>query len=494
VLARSLQRLLPAGVTPMNLAAAGAALTLIALSTSTTADSDLWGHLKFGLDMIASRGLTDVDPYSFTQDRPWVNHEWFSELQMGAAYSMGGVAGLAVLKGLLVSGALAIAWFALRDVRTDARLVIFAAVAAGTVPVTRTLRPQLWTLLALAILCQTLLSRNRRVRRYLPLLFAMWANAHGGWIVGLGVLGAWTAIEVLEDRQVRVEAILVVAGSALATLATPYGWTLWRFLTTTVSLSGRAITEWQPLWNAPPADSVPWVVAVGATLWLARERVRSRIPILGVQAVLAYASLKVVRIVPLFVLCSGIFLSPSLAQRWPADRLRRSSPTSGEWPVAVGLFVAAVIGASWLLSTSLQCIRVAEKWRAADAAAVRALAGSGPGRLVTFFDWGEYAIWHLGPTLRVSMDGRRETVYTDARLDEHGAILSGTPAGLAVLDEWQPEYVWLPATSTVTKNWLVSRGYRLEHDGDRSFVAVRSDLPELRRTEVPDHAFTCFPG
>ena len=48
--------------------------------------------------------------------------EWLSELQMGAAYSIGGVAGLAVLKGLLVSGALAIAWLVVGSLVLIARV------------------------------------------------------------------------------------------------------------------------------------------------------------------------------------------------------------------------------------------------------------------------------------------------------------------------------------------------------------------------------------
>jgi hypothetical protein len=36
------------------------------------------------------------------------------------------------------------------------------------------------------------------------------------------------------------------------------------------------------------------------------------------------------------------------------------------------------------------------------------------GKMVVHFDWGEYCLWHLGPAVQVSMDGRRETVYSDA--------------------------------------------------------------------------------
>ena len=41
------------------------------------------------------------------------------------------------------------------------------------------------------------------------------------------------------------------------------------------------------------------------------------------------------------------------------------------------------------------------------------------GRMVTFFDWGQYAIWHKPGDLRVSMDGRRETVYSERTVDLH---------------------------------------------------------------------------
>ena len=36
------------------------------------------------------------------------------------------------------------------------------------------------------------------------------------------------------------------------------------------------------------------------------------------------------------------------------------------------------------------------------------------GNLATQFNWGEYIIWHLGPQIKVSIDGRRETIYSTA--------------------------------------------------------------------------------
>jgi hypothetical protein len=35
------------------------------------------------------------------------------------------------------------------------------------------------------------------------------------------------------------------------------------------------------------------------------------------------------------------------------------------------------------------------------------------------FKWGEYAIWHLSPAYKVSVDGRYETVYSPEYVDSH---------------------------------------------------------------------------
>ena len=78
--------------------------TIVApILVKTVADPDLWGHVRFGLDILANHTVPTVDPYSFTQDVPWIDHEWLSELLMGAAYQFGGPRGLSLLRGVLVA-------------------------------------------------------------------------------------------------------------------------------------------------------------------------------------------------------------------------------------------------------------------------------------------------------------------------------------------------------------------------------------------------------
>jgi hypothetical protein len=131
-----------------------------------------------------------------------------------------------------------------------------------------------------------------------------------------------------------------------------------------------------------------------------------------------------------------------------------------------------------------------------DADAAAALRnGQAAGRAITWFEWGEYAIWHLAPAMKVSIDGRRETVYSERTLREQLAIALGRPDGLAALERLRPEYVWLPwSPSRPTAEWLETHGYRLDVRTDRSFVAVRDDVPRIEAgAPAPDADQLCFP-
>jgi hypothetical protein len=55
------------------------------------------------------------------------------------------------------------------------------------------------------------------------------------------------------------------------------------------------------------------------------------------------------------------------------------------------------------------------------------------GNMAIDFNWGQYVIWNLGPAVRVSLDGRRETVYSDSRYQEGINFMLGLADWDAVL-------------------------------------------------------------
>jgi hypothetical protein len=462
------------------------------LALFTRADADLWGHLRYGSDIIETREIPLVDPYSFTQNKPWISHEWLSELQMALAYRAAGPTGLLVLKAAILRFVFAIVWRAWRDAATALRLGVMLALAMGTIHVTSSVRPQTWTLLCLALLCAALMSDRRIHRWWLPPVFTFWANCHGGWIVGFGVLVVWAAAEAWRVPAQRREWAALTAACALATLVHPSGIGLWQFLGTTVRMT-REIDEWQPLWTTPPLNWLPWGMAVASVAWMWSRGAHRRLAIGTTLVMLAYAAARVQRIESLFITAAAIMLAPVFAKRFP----RRSAGVAWTGPAAHTIVAAGLVGvlalSAVLAGRATSCLPIVAPW-APDTAAMTSLRHAGVGRIVTPFNWGQYALWHLGPRLRVSLDGRREAIYTDEHLRGHDEVMNGTPEGLAILAQWNPEYVWLPSTSAVTAEWLRTRGYRLDVETGRSIVLVRGDVPRLPRAEPAVADPPCFPG
>ena len=224
-------------------------VALGALAGPTYADADLWGHVRFGLDILSAGHLPSVDPYSFTSDVMWVNHEWLAEVLFALAYQWAGVVGLIWIKLAVLAGVMALASRSLRE-DVPAPLVrdfFVGLIILLTFARTGAVRPQLFSVLLFTVLVVTLRSADRSGSRsvcWLPLVFALWANLHGGWITGLCVLGLWCALASWSSAVTRAGLFL---GCALATLINPYGFGLWSFLNSTVGTSRPEIADWMPL-------------------------------------------------------------------------------------------------------------------------------------------------------------------------------------------------------------------------------------------------------
>jgi hypothetical protein len=461
---------------------------VLAAILPTRADPDLWGNVRFGLDLLGTWSFSTIDRYSFTSDIPWVNHSWLPQLAMAIAYSWAGPAGLVALKTAIVGATL---WLIAGAFKGSAFLVSEAAVLAVLLPgiaVFATLRAQIWTVLGLVILCRLILTGRLRPMAWVPLLFIVWVNSHVGWITGIGLLAWWAAgCLVRGPSRERYGAVAIVAVTLLATLANPYGWKMWRFLFGVAHLS-RNISEWQPLVAAPLLQQAAFVACVLAVAVMAR-----RIPFERLISIagLAYAAVRAIKFNSVFVTVSTLFLAPAIKARFP-ERTNVGGPLAAP----IRLVNAAVITALIAFTTCnalprMNCLEAGD-WRP-DATAARALLDAAPpGRIAVAFDWGEYVIWHLGPTLRVAYDPRYDLVYSPRVIAEQDAVEKAEPEGLAFLQRTRPEYLWFRQSSVRLKSWAAGNGYRLDIDTPASFVAVREDVAPLR--DPGPQTFGCFPS
>jgi len=122
------------------------------------------------------------------------------------------------------------------------------------------------------------------------------------------------------------------------------------------------------------------------------------------------------------------------------------------------------------------------------------------GHLATFFDWGEYIIWHLSPAVRVSIDGRRETVYSPEAYERSLRFLSGIGEWDSILDDPRTDMALIGRNHPTSKLMPLKSGWVLLYEDSFSALYARSDSPQaeaIRKTAPstlpPDGSGLCFP-
>ena len=484
---------------PNHLLAVVAVIVVAFAVSGTSADADLWGHVRFGQDILAAQAIPRRDPYSFTSDVPWINHEWLAEVMMAAAYNAGASVGLVLLKLIIAVSTLTVVWFTLghAGVFRPIAVLLLIVVTLGTSHLVMTLRPQLFSALIFAALL-ALLNRASCSRPnlllWLPVLFAFWANIHGGWIVGAGVLLLWSVGALLTGTVpwpwLGGGAVLAAVG----TLATPYGFSLWTFLWGTVGLGRADIVEWQPLHRAP-LFLLLWIMTASLAVLAWRRCGKAAVSRLLPVVVLGVMALRVGRLEGFFAVASVVLLGPCFAALGPERLPLSRRPTRAEVFVVGVLCIAGLVTTGVAVRRNVGCMTIttpdsASSW-APEAEAVTFLRDNRfRGRLLTWFDYGEVAIWHLAPGMRVSYDGRRETMYSEAIRDAHKRFyFNDRDAGYATVLE--ADFVWLPHRLPVISP-LEREGWVQIFRGSRSVVLARAAAEFTQ--PLPWTGPRCFPG
>ena len=176
-------------------------LGVFAIALRTPADTDMYWHLATGQYIAATRAIPMSDPFSWTmRGVPWVDVHWLSQVITYGMYQLTGFAGLALGVGLLAVVAFACVWKQMSGgVFIRAAIILLAATTASP---NLTPRSQMATFVLVAVVGYLLyLYKWRQIDRlwWLPLLFVVWVNLHGGYIAGFMLLGAFSAGEAISN-------------------------------------------------------------------------------------------------------------------------------------------------------------------------------------------------------------------------------------------------------------------------------------------------------
>jgi hypothetical protein len=505
----------PAWVRPLWYLAA--ALTAWSFGFVIARGSDLWWHIAAGRWILGRRALPGTDPWGFTPGRPWLNHEWLSDVLYAGWIRLFGMPSLALWKWGLIIATFGLLFHLLWRRSGSASAAWLAMLLAGLISQPfLDVRPHLYTLLGfVAVLSLTLLPR--RPARALPLLFLVWANLHGGVIFGLMTLavalGAWALWQPdeadLPPRRRWIEAAGIGLASLLATAVNPYGFEV--LLQPLRYAAGSSIyvallNEWQPAFTPGGLHSplFPWGIAAfglaAAGLLIGGSPARQRFAerdltalvglILG--ALTLAMALKSRRFIPLFAIAQALPLSLVLSSLLAA--LRGGREARRGWLAALLPAAALLVGIVRLEPYPLRpgafhSLTDEDTFPVDSCNFLR--ANHLTGRIFTDYNWGGFLELCTDGQARVFIDGRADTVFAPETFRQYLQIERQEPGWEAALEATGADFALLSKEKAggLIAPLLASGRWRQIHEGFVGVLLARADLPLAELRPAPASAW-----
>jgi hypothetical protein len=436
--------------------------------STNIADPDLYHQMAIARAALELGALPTTDLFAFTPVHPVVvHHEWGAGFVALAVARLFGGGGIVALKYMLAAALAAVV------VRTAIRAGGDLASLAIAVPAAilladhgfSPLRPQLYTFLLSAVTLACIERDRAGDRRWVPMhavLFVLWVNLHGGFVVGPLLLAAyWSEAWIARRRAGHVLALIAVEG--LLVVMNPWGPSYYGYIAGALAMARDHIHEWDPLWGptVPAAHRFVYPLSVALLLYALRGNLGARNG-LGILVATALAALRSQRMLPIYAIAWLVYC-PAVLRRTPlADMLasgaRRHARAAAAAAIAavVAFLVIGVRARPWVLEVPNEPSgTVGNAQLAYPVGAVHFLKASGfRGNLMTSFETGAYVSWKLHPDVKVSLDSRYEAAYPDAVFEDVLGFYEGRRGPEEVVARYAPDAILLPPGTAALRDRL----------------------------------------
>ena len=484
-------------------------LLVVVADSAQLPDPDLWGHLRFGQAALASGHVVMRDTYSYSAaGRIFYNHEWLTELVMAVFYNTLGVFGLKLWKFMCVAATMLLMALGLAETGASPTIQLntLSLAALAMVPQNQ-FRPQLFTFMLFAATLALLARDNHRGRAPLWLMIPimiLWANLHGGFIIGIATPAVYTGVVGLQDllagrglaRALRLS--LITLAGTLATLVTPFGIGNWLIVLAGLKVQQALpiIADWQPLLQATLREwrlghlSVIFfgcgiVMMVAFALSLIAVRRGGDLPLAVIAAMMSLATFAAVRNMPLAMIACAAPLARHSELIAARRRYRNRAPgpagaalsTAAADRSAVNPRLVVVIAIVLALVAGLFSPRLGVETKDYPAGAVRFMRDHDlHGNVLGEFGWGQYLIWHLEPGSKVFIDGRYVTVYPEAVINQYLDLYFDRPGALTTLNAYPHDFVLLPVKAAGCVAMESAPGWLLVYHDGTALLFARNEF------------------
>jgi hypothetical protein len=444
---------------------------------------DLGWHLAAG-DLIREQGSVPFgDPWSFTSGgRQWYNLSWLWDVIASVVFQYANFGGLVIF--VVAWGAVIVGYLASVCLSTGASVIAvgISVFSAGLLYPTFATYPNIYlaaspniaTMLFCVVFYGECLKRTRRF--LLPVMMVLWANLHGGFVLGLFIIGIFGGVALLRRDWVNLRIYgLAGVGCFVATFVNPLGWRIYEGMAATLGHFVQAyITEWWPYFsNVAVPGSIPGMVYILIFVGL-ELRHRSSCPIPLESRLLSWLFLLLglyqYRYMSFFFLFSTVPLALHL------DRLLPQQPTNPK--VKRSLLAAGIIAACALPFAYMKMEPALGLPQMVSEQDVVYLETHFPhARLLNHWNDGGILIFYDRGAIPVFIDGRAATAYPDDLLRDYFKLAKteiDETAWDTVLEKYQIDTVlWVKAHEELRRFLVGKRGWKEVYAGLYKSIYVK---------------------
>ncbi len=444
---------------------------------------DLGWHLASG-DLIRQQGGIPLhDPWSFTSGgTPWINLSWLWDVFASAVFQHMGFTGLTlfvVACGGLIAGYLTSACLSTGASAIAVCISVLSACllypAFEAFPnIYLAAAPNVATMLFSAIFYVECLKGTKRVF-LLPAMMVLWANLHGGFLLGLFIVGTFGGVALLTRDWVNFKIYSFVGiGCFIATFITPLGWHIYEGLTTTLgNVSQAHITEWRPYYqDITVPGSIPGIIYILTFIAFELRYYRGFCPLAPRLLSWLFLFLGLYE----FRYMSFFFIFSTIPMALHFDRLL--SGRLNNFRVERSLLVAGAVAACVLPLVYMQVEPVLGLPEMLSEQDVQYLQTHLPhARLLNHWNFGGLLIFRDRGAIPVFVDGRASTAYPEAVLRDYfklGQTEIDETAWDTVLEKYHIDTVlWVRAHEELRQFLVRKRGWKEAYTGLYASIYVK---------------------
>ena len=475
------------------------------LAQKLLGDAGIGWHIRTGQLILQTGAVPRVDPFSATMGgHAWYAWEWFYDAVVGWLERIAGLNAVVFANAFVIAATFALV-FRRMIARSTGMIVAVALVllAVFASSIHFLARPHvvswLLTLAFFEILREFELDGRAARLLWLPTIMLVWVNVHGGFLVGLALIGLFFVAAIPQaifggNRELRAVGVrrmkalaVVTAACGVVTFANPYGYRLhdhiYRYLTDRFLMDH--IDEFlSPNFHGAAQKCFALLILI-TIVAVAISRRKICVSEMLVTAFAVYSGLYAARNIPvasiLLVLIVGPRLSAAIRSASDEGKLsadggrllarfagfegRMSAQESvlrGHWlavaSVLVGVWIClhgGRLGATQVMNASFDAKRFPVQ-------AVEWLKRQPPrGPVFCTDSWGGYLIYRAYPSLKAVVDDRHD-MYGAEYFKQYLKIIRVEPGWDAALSETRADWLLLPVQSSAATllrevpNWSVA--------------------------------------